>query len=240
MNLASLDWAKEITGKKINKKRRFGITLKGYKDKIYLRSNSSDSLTFLEIFLTDEYLLNVPITPKFIVDLGANVGLASVYFANKYPNAKIVAVEPEDSNFSLLEKNLQEYDVQSIKSGIWYRETFLKVVDSGYGEWGFRVEECENPNEGIKAITVQNILRDSDFDEIDILKIDIEGAERELFSENFEGWLPNVKVLIIEIHDYLGFYGASQSLFKAILKYDFSVYIKGESLVFIRKDIFNS
>ena len=120
------------------------------------------------------------------------------------------------------------------------RETFLKVVDSGYGEWGFRVEECENPNEGIKAITVQNILRDSDFDEIDILKIDIEGAERELFSENFEGWLPNVKVLIIEIHDYLGFYGASQSLFKAILKYDFSVYIKGESLVFIRKDIFNS
>ena len=67
--------------------------------------------------------------------------------------------------------------------------------------------------------------------QIDILKIDIEGSEKEVFQHGYADWLPKIKVLIIELHDRM-VPGASAAVFSAINQYDFSVDIKGENLVF--------
>lgn len=229
--------AAKITLKKVNKsKDLFRLSPNNLPHPLFLRSGSSDSLTFLEIFLTKEYEIEIPINPLFIVDLGANIGFGSIYFANKYPESAIVCVEPEEGNFRLLEKNIAPYgNIRPVMAGVWSKDVHLKVVDEGFGEWGYRVVECENDEPGsFSAVTIGKIIDESPFEEIDILKIDIEGAERKIFSENYESWLPKVKVLIIELHDYLGFHGASRAVFSAILKYNFSVFIKGESLVFVR------
>ena len=71
--------------------------------------------------------------------------------------------------------------------------------------------------------------------EIDLLKIDIEGAELEVFSNNYESWLPKTKALIIETHDQ-DRKGTTRPFFSTIAKYNFSTTISGENFVCIRED----
>jgi hypothetical protein len=73
----------------------------------WLRPDSSDLLTMREVFLDRDYDFPVRDNVKYIVDAGANIGLASIFFANKYPDAKIIAIEPEKENFLLLKRNAQ-------------------------------------------------------------------------------------------------------------------------------------
>lgn len=86
----------------------------------------------------------------------------------------------------------------------------------------------------VKAVSIKDIMEQYSFDRIDILKIDIEGAEIELFKNNYDDWLPSVRVLIIELHDRMR-KGCSKTFFDALSKYNFSTEIKGENLfVFLK------
>jgi len=73
-------------------------------------------------------------------------------------------------------------------------------------------------------------MKQFNVDHIDILKIDIESSEKELFEENFEKWLPKVKVVIIELHDRMK-EGCTRSFFKAMVNYKFTMTHKGENIV---------
>lgn len=205
---------------------------------IYARMDTSDPYVLNDIFQRREYQLpELPFTPQFIIDCGANAGYASIWFANVYPGAKIVAVEPEKSNFEIMDYNIRSYpQIESIQSGIWYKNTNLEIRDVGRGKWGMMVAELDEPTaSSFKAVTIQSILEHSGFDEIDILKIDIEGAEKEVFEAGYESWLGKVKVLIVELHDRMK-KGCSKSFFKAISQYDFAFSMQGENLIFIRED----
>ena len=169
--------------------------------------------------------------PKVILDCGANVGYAAVYFKNEFPNARIISIEPEKFNFELLLKNTKEYsDMTCLMGGIWNKSTHLTIKDVGLGNWGFMIEESINPTEdSIKAYTIENLMKQFCIDQIDILKIDIEGSEKELFESGYEYWLPKTKVLIIELHDRMR-NGCSKSLFSALSNYNFSTTHKGENI----------
>jgi hypothetical protein len=78
------------------------------KEPIYLRVPSSDLDTFEQVFRNGEYDFRAS-NPRFIIDAGANVGLASILFASRYPSARIIAIEPEQSNFDLLKENVAPY-----------------------------------------------------------------------------------------------------------------------------------
>jgi hypothetical protein len=71
---------------------------------------------------------------------------------------------------------------------------------------------------------------------IDILKIDIEGAEKELFTYNYENWLQKVRCIVIELHD-LYRPGCATAFFKAISSREFSIFCKGEDIVITFNDI---
>lgn len=206
---------------------------------IHLRPDTSDQEVFDQIFLDREYDLNLPFVPEIIVDAGANIGLTSVFFANKYPGAKIISIEPEASNYNALVKNTAYYmSIVPIHAAIWNEPGLVEVLDVGTGEWGFMLSQRNGPQEGIgqiQAITIQEILNDLQLSHIDILKMDIEGSEKELFSTNFETWLPKIRCLIIEIHDNLK-KGTSKTVLKALSKYSFSFSLKKGSLVFINED----
>src|SRR4051812_42045539 len=63
--------------------------------------NRGDLQIFAQIFWWKQYNISVPFDPRFIVDLGANIGLASVYFADRFRDATIIALEPENDNYDM-------------------------------------------------------------------------------------------------------------------------------------------
>ena len=214
----------------------FNVLIPKYKYSIELRNNTTDICVFYQVFLARSYDIYYGIEPKLIIDCGANIGLSAIYFKNRFPNAKIIAVEPEKSNFELLKKNTEKYtNIFCVQSGIWNKSANLIIKDDSVGNWGFLVEEVNyQSNDIIPAISINDIIDKYGINQIDILKIDIEGSEKELFEMNFENWLKITKVLIIELHDGLK-PGASKSFFKAISRYDFHMSRKNENLIFYFK-----
>ena len=163
------------------------VNVPNVKTPVAFRPNTSDVPLLNSIFNVQEYLLPINgFHPKSILDCGANVGYSAVYFANKYPEAKIVAVEPESSNFKMLRYNTLFYDnISCVQSAMWNNDCYIKIVDRGFDKWGFMTYECdENDPQAMKATTVSKLIADFDLNEIDLLKVDIEGAEKEMFSEN--------------------------------------------------------
>ncbi len=177
---------------------------------IWLRFPASDIPTYEQVFMTYEYDFSVGSPPSVIVDAGANVGLASVLFANRYPDAKIIAIEPEQGNFEMLCRNVESYkNVIPVLGALWNRNTEIEILNPGRGNWGFVTKEkdaslrFELPTgQKVPAMTVDHIMDKYGFERIDILKIDIEGAEREVFGET-SAWIDKVDALILELHEYV-------------------------------------
>ena len=173
-----------------------------------VRLRTSDIDAWIQVFEGREYECLPTFQPKTIIDAGANVGMATVYFANRYPEARIVAVEPETSNFCLLQKNVAPYpNVTPIQAALWSENTLLSLIDPGLGKWGYRTSRIDaamndRTSQKVAAFTVEQIMSDYEFDSVDILKIDIEGAEKEVF-ENSSPWINRVRLLIVELHEHL-------------------------------------
>ncbi|MBQ4495852.1 MAG: FkbM family methyltransferase [Selenomonadaceae bacterium] len=177
--------------------------------------------------------------PQMIIDGGGNIGCSAIYYAKMYPDAQIYSLEPDKENFQLLKFNTVFYsNIHPIQSGLWNAETFIRVEDKGWGKWGFMTfDTTADDPAGFKATTISKVLADSGFEEIDILKLDIEGAEKEVFSApDVDEWLPKVKVLTIELHDRMK-RGCSYAFFKAISKYHWFHAFRGENLILIRESL---
>lgn len=202
---------------------------------LILRKNTSDWKAFKQIFIARDYDFPVNIEPKFIVDGGANVGYASLFFVDKFPNAEIFAIEPEKSNFDVLKKNTAQFkQIKPIKAGLWHKKAYLKVSDIGLNMWGFVTEESGPDDYDVRTVTIDEVLKQTKRNKIDILKLDIEGAEKELFSENYDSWLGGVNILIIELHDRMK-EGCSAAFYSAIKKYNFEQCKRGENIILFKK-----
>lgn len=198
-----------------------------------LRNNPYDYATFEEVLLNKTYDISLSFTPQYIIDGGGNIGLTACYFATKYSGAIIVSIEPDSENFKMMQANCRQYtNIKMMQNGVWKKNTNLKIADSYVGNNAFTVVETdyETPDT-LQAVTIQRIMELFDMPHIDILKLDIEGSEKEVFEENFEIWLPKTKVLIIELHDEMK-KGCSRAVFNAVNKYDFSFDIRGENIIF--------
>ncbi len=201
---------------------------------ISLRKGTSDVPTFYQVFLDEQYhVLSKYKSAKVVIDAGANIGLFALKIHSSIPDAVIICLEPDKSNFDLLTKNIIKYPkIKAINCGLWNKDTKLRVYDKyDYGNWGFVVEE-DLLSGTISALTIDTIMNQNQLSEIDILKIDIETSEKQLFSSNYQEWLPKVKVILIEFHDWLE-KGCSKPFFVAINEcfeeYEFS--ISGENII---------
>lgn len=219
------------------------VALKDIKEKIYLRKGTSDAPTFHQIFAHREYGLKMlDIKPKTIIDAGANIGLFSVFIKNKFPDAKIVAIEPDKDNYQMVLKNTEKYDdISVINCGLWNKSTMLKVYDKyNSGKWGMVVEETSDTSDpqAVWSISIGDIIEKYGFTSVDLLKIDIETAEKYLFDESCKSWLPKVKVIAIELHDWIEpgcaqpFLNAINTVFKK-----YAYYIKGELTIIVNETI---
>ena len=201
-----------------------------------LRGNQADILTFEQNFISNLWLWELcrqrldPRSVRAVIDCGANIGITSIIFKQLFPGCRLAAVEPSPENFAMLQENLRPYEqVRLFHAGVWSRTTRLKVVDRyNIGYNGLVVEETTE-KDAIPALSVEDVARQAGIEGIDILKIDIEGAERELFAGDCDRWIASTRALIVEVHDY-AIPGSSRSFVKAIARHDFDIFIGGESL----------
>jgi FkbM family methyltransferase len=211
----------------------FAVFVPQVRTPIYLRSHTSDIPTFSQIFASNEYDMTPNIQPKLIIDGGANVGYTTVYFANRFPEARIIAVEPEASNLEMLRQNTLLYpNVTIIEAAVWNKHTKLAIENPEDDKWAFRVMEGETGERAVRALTVEDIMQLTGHRTIDILKLDIEGAEKEVFSDCGK-WLGDVRVLMIELHDHLK-PGCSSAVYSAVSKYNFSQSRNGTTDILVR------
>ena len=208
---------------------------------VYARPNTSDFLVFDQIFVEREYrCLNQIKKADLILDCGANVGYSSAYFLSKYPECHVIAVEPDAKNFAMLKKNLSSYSgrFEAVQAAVWPRAEkliFNESFSNAGQEWARRMETVASDASLSKHIETVNILKLIDFsrfDRVSILKIDIEGAEAELFSSSVE-WLDLIDNLVIELHGQ----ESHDIFFNVITRRRFNISTFGELTVCLKQDV---
>jgi FkbM family methyltransferase len=227
-----------VLGKLTGRRREIDVPTDGIRHPVRVRVPSSDVPTFDQVFRRREYAIGMNPAPTVIVDAGANVGFASVFFANAYPNARIIAIEPETANFQLLKKNSAPYrNIECMHAALWSEDTTLGVIDAGTGDWGFRTQSSHpvagaEPLQAVKAISVETLMRSLSIDRIHLFKIDVEGAEARLFADP-SAWIGRVDSLIIELHDRLD-NNCSRAVFRSTTEFE-DDWFQGEHVVFTRR-----
>lgn len=214
---------------RLNSNKGIGfVPLVTQRGRLFLRPGTADQQVYNQIFVKKECDIDIN-EPRFIVDAGAHIGFSSLFFAKRFPRAIIIAIEPEPSNFDLLCKNVRDHQqIKPLNIALWNRKTHLRIHDPGAGTWGFRVREDASDND-IPAVRLQDIISEYNIERIDILKIDIEGAEIEVL-EGYQSWIKLVKALIIELHDRFR-PGCTEALEKALVGFDYNKSKSGENII---------
>lgn len=187
--------------------RRHRVRLGDRVESLWLRPRTGDWFVLHEVLRLGTYRLPRSITDgvEYVVDLGANIGLTALWYARAMPAARLACVEPGRDNAALLRRNVG-----------WLGER-VTVVEAAVGPsrgtaefleaetWGGRLAPVGAGRRGypVELLDVPAILERARFPRIDLLKLDIEGAERELLGSGDRSWLRGVRALIIELHgDY--------------------------------------
>jgi FkbM family methyltransferase len=168
--------------------------------KLHYRLNRGDMQSIREVWIDECYRLPFNLAPDRLVDLGANIGLASLWFARRYGCSSIIAIEPSPDNARLTRLNLEQNEVRA------------EVIEAAVGpsDGTARFEEVDDSNRGhlygtgggreVSVVSMETVLgRLPPGAEVDLVKMDIEGGEGPLLAENL-GWLGRVRSIIAEFH----------------------------------------
>jgi FkbM family methyltransferase len=208
--------------------------------KMKIRFPGSDILVFHQIFIEENYnFFPRGFVPSTIIDAGANVGYSSIWFSEKFKNAKIIAIEPEEENFEMLLSNTaNRKSIKCLKSALWSQDKKIFIKDKSVNSWSFETTEKANKNSlKINGISIPSILNMYNLDKVSILKIDIEGAEGELFSNGYNEWIDKVECIMIETHDKK-IPGVSKVVDDALLKHDFLKFRTKDLSIFYHRSLF--
>lgn len=205
---------------------------------IFIRQDYSTSSFAVHSDICSHYKEIASGGKPLILDLGANVGIASRFFASSFPAATILAVEPSSKNVKRLEANcLGQKNIQVTQSAVGAASGMVKLFDPGKGNNAFRTfGNVSELIEEIPCYSVWDLLERQPGLDPFMVKIDIEGAEAELFSGNTD-WVNLFKVIIVETHDWmLPGHAVSTNLLRALGGKHRDLLFKGANLFSIRVD----
>ena len=199
-----------------------------------LEIHFTDAQEFLhalkEIFVEQCYHQNLP-SNALIIDCGSNIGLSVMYLKKIAPDARIIAFEPDEANYEILQKNIESNQLNQVevhKAAVWTENTELSFLVTG--SMGSTIATNSDKNTvKVKALRLKDFLQQK----VDFLKIDIEGAEYQVIKDISED-LKNVNSMFLEYH---GTYSQNQELLEIlniIHKNGFSFYIKEAASVYDR------
>lgn len=204
-------------------KNKYKITFKDPKAFLY---------SVKELFVEEIYKFKSENGAPYIIDCGSYIGTSILFFKTQYPNSKILAFEPDNSNFDLLNNNIKNWDFKNIEiqnAAIWIDNLGVDFIADG--NMASKIAESngisDNENQKTKSVRLRDLL----VEKIDFLKIDIEGAEYEVLVD-CEDKLSYVENLFIEYHgNYNEMYKLNKIL-DILIKNDFKYYIKEAGVIF--------
>lgn len=214
-------------------------TLKAGETKFFKRKfKFSDNNGFLhsldEIYKQEIYKFHSINNTPYIIDCGANIGVSVFYFKRLYPTSKIVAFEPDNDIYKILESNIKtsfnDGSVKLRKEAVWIKNEELTFFSDGSLAGSTVVDfSSNNKRQKVQAVDLNKYLNQ----EVDFLKIDIEGAENELIFHISEN-LKNVKNLFLEYHGLLNQSQNLGDILNLISSVGFEYYIRvaGETIQF--------
>lgn len=172
---------------------------------LQLRTSTPDLSVARSSLVDGEYSQIKTNDPRIIIDAGANIGTTSIFFASKYPNAVVYAIEPEIENFALLVANTKPFaNVRPINAALWGKDEQRVLRDRLTGPWGYTVSDSGDGSrplaQTVACICMKSLIEAENIDSIDLLKMDIEGGEKDVF-ENCDEWIDSVKIVTCELHD---------------------------------------
>ncbi len=189
--------------------------------RMFAGSHNDLAFGFMEMFVKEEYGVALPTATPSIIDCGANIGLAMLYFKARYPGAKVLCFEPNPAGADLVERhirenNLRDVAVQRAACGAAPGEAsfFVNATDSILSSFD---RERAKADAEIKV----PVVRLSEFIQapVDLLKIDVEGAEWAIFEDLIAaGKMPLIRSLIVEYHHQIGGRPAELSRFLAFIE----------------------
>jgi FkbM family methyltransferase len=166
------------------------------------RLNRGDIQSLREVWMDEAYRLPPNVQPETLVDLGANIGLTSVWFAKKYGCKHVLAVEPSAENARLARQNLLQNQIAAevIEAAVGPRDGVTRFAAHEHSNLGSTLTES-----GVEVgmVSMESVLQRLGEDErLDVLKMDIEGAEQALLSGEAR-WLEHVGCIVAEFHPTL-------------------------------------
>lgn len=202
--------------------------------KLILRKSSSDVKVFVTTFIQKEFDIQAD-NVQIIVDAGAYTGLSTLWFSKKYPNAKIIAIEPANDNFEILRKHTAHLsNVIAVNAALWSTEKELSVQNPGEGHWSYSVvTQSGDELNKTRSITLNQLIAEHNIQTIDILKLDIEGAEKEIFDSSTD-WVSSANNVIVELHEHLA-RGCTRSMQILFPEEKWETHEKGEKVVLSKK-----
>lgn len=209
-----------------------------FKNTIYLRKKDSDLSIFHQVFTERQYKWPQveSLKPKTILDAGGNIGMASLYFSSLFPECEIFAVEPDSDNFKALQKNTSNYsNIKALQGGVWYTNEPLQITRNEGLSAGLVLKTAEEATEKVNGYTIEKLMEIFQLEYIDILKIDVEGAEKEIFEKGNIDWLSKVGIIVIELHD-LYKEGTAIAFFNAVQQKFSKIYFQGENVICFLKN----
>jgi FkbM family methyltransferase len=217
--------------------RRFGrgmqkAMISSVSSPVYWRAKESDSDVLLQIFLQLECDIVLTDTPTLIIDGGANCGYATLFFAKKFPNAQIVAIEPHPENCEMFKRNCANARVQLLRGALWPTAQTLSLNNPASASWAFQVSpSSESPGHDVQGYTLQQCFDLHPAAKNILVKLDIEGAELQLFTEGDQSWIDRISALVIEVHGSR----AEKAVKDAMIARGFKMGQIGEKLMFTRR-----
>lgn len=171
--------------------------------RLRLRTYGGDIFILHEVLNAQVYQLRpewLKTAPQVIVDLGANIGLTALMLADQFPEARVICVEPHPENVLLLRHNLQCLGSRAtiIQAAVADQPGTMRLALATEHYNASLVRDSEEGVE-VRTLTVDDLCQEADIDKIDILKMDIEGAEK-LILAGQPAWLSKVDVLLAELH----------------------------------------
>ena len=203
----------------------YRVKVRQWDEPVYVRGGrSSDTKVLYEMLVTQDYEIVDTADAKSIVDGGANIGLASRFFLRRYPAAHAVAVEPFPETMEVCKRNLEAFSdrASAIQGAVWPQEGTVDLDPQGQ-EWANQVKASSHAKgNSVPAYSMSSLISLSG-GSVDILKLDVEGSEKEIFKTGTMEWLPFVRNIVIELHDE----ECRERFFTALSSFDYEVSNRG-------------
>ena len=183
---------------------------------IFYRSGTADPFVIYQVLFRRgkkaEYYMPPGLKPKIILDIGSNIGASIIYFNREFPDAKIFGFEPHPDTFRILEQNvagLSGVTVFNYGLGAIDQRLAVQADQVNFGAFNTRGHYKDR---GHPAVAVEceirrldEVLRELGIAQVDLIKIDCEGAEVDIFSRLPDEILNRCQWIVGEFHDHTGF-----------------------------------